>query len=216
MYSPKFNQVSDRSILIEAMQAYSFAILFGPQSDPQSPAPLTATHLPLVVKDEGEHGLIEGHFARANRHWQSLAGRQTLVVFPGPHSYVSPTLYVEPLSVPTWNYIAVQAWGRPTVHEDPAWLQKAIEDLTVEHEQGRVKPWTVGDAPAEFIAKQKEGIVGIEIPIVRIEGKWKLSQNRNPADRAGVVTGLGDEADPHHNPVLRDLVEERIREEGKE
>ena len=100
MYSPKFNQVTDRSILIEAMQAYSFAILFGPQSAPQSPAPLAATHLPLVVKDEGEHGLIEGHFARANPHWQSLAGRETLAVFPGPHSYVSPTLYVEELPFP--------------------------------------------------------------------------------------------------------------------
>ena len=75
MYSPKFNQVADRAVLIEAMQAYPFAILFGPQSTPQAPAPLVATHLPLVVKDEGEHGLIEGHFAKANRHSQSLAGR---------------------------------------------------------------------------------------------------------------------------------------------
>src|ERR1019366_7146159 len=82
MYSPKFNQVSDRSILIEAMRAYSFAILFGQQSSPELPVPLIATHLPLVVKDEGEHGLIEGHFAKANRHWQALAGRETLVVFP--------------------------------------------------------------------------------------------------------------------------------------
>ena len=118
MYSPKFNQVTDRATLIEAMQAYSFAILFGPQSDPQSPAPLAATHLPLVVKDEGEHGLLEGHFARANPHWQSLAGRETLVVFPGPHSYVSPSLYLEPLSVPTWNYIAIHAYGTLSLIED--------------------------------------------------------------------------------------------------
>src|ERR1700677_2031848 len=100
MYSPKFNQVANRAVLIEAMQAYSFAILFGPQSDAESPAPLVATHLPLAVKDEGPHGLIEGHFAKANRHWQALAGRETLVVFPGPHGYVSPALYIEELSVP--------------------------------------------------------------------------------------------------------------------
>jgi predicted FMN-binding regulatory protein PaiB len=95
MYSPTFNQISDRAILIEAMRAYSFAILFGPQTAPEASAPLAATHLPLVVRDEGPHGLLEGHFARANRHWQALAGRETLVVFSGPHSYVSPTLYVD-------------------------------------------------------------------------------------------------------------------------
>ena len=129
MYSPKFNQVADRDLLIEAMQAYSFAILFGPQASPHSPAPLAATHLPLVVKDEGPHGLIEGHFARANRHWQSLAGRETLAVFPGPHSYVSPTLYVEPLSVPTWNYIAVHAYGTLTLVEDEPGKEALLKDL---------------------------------------------------------------------------------------
>src|SRR4051794_13841570 len=107
MYTPKFNQVTDRTTLLEAMRAYSFAILYGPANDGSA----TATHLPLLVKDDGEHGLIEGHFARANQHWQALAGRETLVVFPGPHSYVSPSFYVEPLSVPTWNYIAIHAYG---------------------------------------------------------------------------------------------------------
>src|ERR1035438_7605392 len=91
MYSPEFNRVADRATLIEAMQAYSFAILVGPKSAAED-EPLTATHLPLVVTDQGAHGLIEGHFARANRHWQALAGRETLVVFSGPHAYVSPAL----------------------------------------------------------------------------------------------------------------------------
>ena len=107
MYIPTFNQISDRLMLLEAMRAYSFAILFGPSSSPEAPAPLSATHIPLVVKDSGPHGLLEGHFARANGHWQALAGRELLVVFPGPHAYVSPTLYEEPLSVPTWNYVAI-------------------------------------------------------------------------------------------------------------
>src|ERR1700686_3117150 len=105
MYIPSFNHVNDRAILLEAMRTWPFAILFGGGED-GSPF---ATHLPLVVHDEGEHGVIEGHFARANPHWKALAGRETLVVFSGPHSYVSPMLYAEPLSVPTWNYIAVHA-----------------------------------------------------------------------------------------------------------
>jgi len=105
MYIPKFNEVADRALLIEAMRKWPFAILFGPD---KSGAPF-ATHLPLVVHDEGEHGVLEGHFAVANPHWKSLAGQETLVVFSGPHSYVSPTLYAERKSVPTWNYIAVHA-----------------------------------------------------------------------------------------------------------
>jgi transcriptional regulator len=111
MYTPKFNQVSDRSLLIEAMQSYSFAILIGPLGSPESSSSHHATHLPLVVKDDGPYGILEGHFAKANAHWQSLANRETLVVFSGPHSYVSPSLYAEELSVPTWNYIAIHAYG---------------------------------------------------------------------------------------------------------
>src|ERR1035438_4518213 len=93
MYTPKFNQVTDRAVLIQTMQAYSFAILFGPLGDSEAAGASAATHLPLVVKDQGEFGLLEGHFAHANRHWQALEGRETLVVFSGPHSYVSPALY---------------------------------------------------------------------------------------------------------------------------
>src|SRR6478609_2901741 len=95
MYTPKFNQVTDRNILIEAMRANSFATLFGPLGNAETAGAQAATHLPLVVQEDGEHGLLEGHFAKANPHWQALAGRETLVVFPGPHSYVSPSLYAE-------------------------------------------------------------------------------------------------------------------------
>ena len=133
MYTPGFNRIDDRDLLIEAMRAYFFAILVGPPSGSQSgqedATPLTATHLPLVVKDEGPHGLLEGHFARANRHWQTLAGRETLVVFSGPHSYVSPTLYVDPLSVPTWNYIAVHAYGTLELVEDEAGKEALLTGL---------------------------------------------------------------------------------------
>ena len=188
MYSPKFNQIADRAILIEAMQAYSFAILIGPQpdphSDPRTPAPIVATHLPLVVKDEGEHGLIEGHFARANRHWQSLAGRETLVVFSGPHSFVSPTLYVEPLSVPTWNYIAVHAYGALSLVEDEAGKDALLKGLIQLHEPAYAERWQ--QMPAGFRRTMLAGIVGFRIPITRIEGKFKISQNRSPEERRNV------------------------------
>ncbi len=184
MYSPKFNQVADRSILIEAMQAYSFAILFGPQSDLQSPVPLAATHLPLIVKDEGEYGILEGHFARANRHWQSLAGRATLAVFHGPHSYVSPTLYVEELSVPTWNYIAVHAYGTLSLIEDDPGKEALLKGLIEVHDPAWYEKWLA--MPDGFRRTMLAGIVGFRIPIARIDGKFKISQNRKPEERRNV------------------------------
>jgi transcriptional regulator len=184
MYSPKFNQVADRALLIGAMQAYSFAILFGPQAAADCAAPLVATHLPLVVKDEGEHGLLEGHFAKANRHWQALAGRETLVVFSGPHSYVSPTLYVDPLSVPTWNYIAVHAYGTLELVEDEAGKDRLLTGLMRANEPGFEERWRA--MPDGFRKSMLAGIVGFRIPIARIEGKFKISQNRDPEERRNV------------------------------
>jgi transcriptional regulator len=184
MYSPKFNQIADREILIEAMQSYSFAILFGPQSGSETAAPLVATHLPLVVKDEGPHGLIEGHFAKANPHWRALAGRETLVVFPGPHSYVSPSFYVDPLSVPTWNYIAVHAYGTLELVEDEPGKAQLLAGLIHTHEPAFADKWHA--MPAGFRSTMLAGIVGFRIAIERIEGKFKISQNRDPEERRNV------------------------------
>jgi transcriptional regulator len=184
MYAPRFNQVADRAVLIEAMRAYSFAILFGPQSAAETLAPLVATHLPLVVTDEGEHGLLEGHFARANRHWQALAERETLVVFSGPHSYVSPTLYVNPLSVPTWNYIAVHAYGTLELVEDEAEKEALLFGLIQANEPAYADKWRA--MPAEFRCSMLAKIVGFRIRIARIEGKFKISQNRDEAERRNV------------------------------
>jgi transcriptional regulator len=184
MYSPKFNQIADRAVLIEAMRAYSFAILFGAQSFTESPAPLVATHLPLVVKDEGEHGLLEGHFAKANPHWRSLAGRETLVVFPGPHSYVSPTLYVDELSVPTWNYIAIHAYGTLELVEDEAGKGALLAGLIEANEPAYAQRWNA--MPDGFRRTTLAGIVGFRIPIALIEGKFKISQNRAPQERINV------------------------------
>jgi transcriptional regulator len=188
MYIPKFNQIQDRALLIEAMRAWSFAVLFGPDS---SGAPV-ATHLPLVVHDEGEHGVLEGHFALANPHWKWLAGRETLVVFSGPHSYVSPSLYVERKSVPTWNYIAVHATGTLRVIEDEAGDPAAnfalkdalLKNLIAQNEPAYADQWN--DLPIAYRISMTSGIVGFRIPISRIGGKFKLSQNRPEQDRKNV------------------------------
>jgi transcriptional regulator len=184
MYTPRFNQVDDRATLIEAMQASSFAILFGPLSYPQATGSPVATHLPLTVKDEGPHGTLEGHFARANPHWQVLGTGETLVVFPGPHSYVSPTLYAEPLSVPTWNYIAIHAYGTLQLVEDEPGKDALLKNLIAQHEPAYADHWR--GLPEGFRRTMLAGIVGFRIPITRIEGKFKLSQNRPESDRRNV------------------------------
>jgi transcriptional regulator len=186
MYTPKFNQVSDRSILIEAMQAYSFAILIGPLASVENSSSHHATHLPLVVKDEGAHGVLEGHFAKANPHWQSLTNRETLVVFPGPHSYVSPSLYAEELSVPTWNYVAIHAYGTLTLVEDDAGKDALLWGLIQANDPAYLEQWR--NLPGGFRRTMLAGITGFRIPIARIEGKFKISQNRPEADRRAVHT----------------------------
>jgi len=189
MYTPKFNQVSDRTVLLEAMQSYSFAILFGPGAE------LRATHLPLIVRDEGDHGTLLGHFARANPHWSALTGRETLVVFPGPHSYVSPALYTEPLSVPTWNYIAIHAYGALSLIEDENGKNALVEELIAAHDPAYLDRWHA--MPEGFRRTMLSGIMGFRIPISRIEGKFKISQNRAAEERRNVqsahATGSDDQ-----------------------
>jgi transcriptional regulator len=136
------------------------------------------------VKDEGEHGLLEGHFALANPHWKSLAGQTTLVVFSGPHAYVSPALYTEPLSVPTWNYIAIHAHGKLSLVEDEPGKDALLTELINANEPAYAEKWRA--MPEGFRCSMLAGIIGFRIPITRIEGKFKLSQNRPEADRRSV------------------------------
>ena len=184
MYTPRFNQIADRDIIIEAMRAHSFAILVGPLDATCADARHHATHLPLVVKDEGPHGILEGHFAKANSHWQSLANRETLVVFPGPHSYVSPSLYAEELSVPTWNYLAVHAYGTLERVEEDAAKEALLAALIEANDPDYAEQWR--RLPAGFRQTMLAGIMGFRMPIARIEGKFKLSQNRPEVDRRAV------------------------------
>lgn len=173
---------------------------------------LAATPLPFLVHaGEGKNGTLRAHMARANPHWRELqGGAECLVVFMGPQGYVTPSWYRTKQEtqkvVPTWNYVCVQVWGRPRIVEDAAWLRRQLDDLTHAREHARPAPWAVSDAPEDYIAAQMKAIVGIEIPIERIEGKWKLSQNRPEADQAGVMAGLNDPKDPDRNAAMAALM----------
>lgn len=160
------------------------------------PQGLIANAVPFLIDPAASKlGTLQAHMARANPQWRDLAGsREALVVFQGADHYVSPSWYPTKQEthkvVPTWNYVMVQARGTVRVIEDEAWLRCQIAALTAKQEASREAPWSVEDAPADFIALQRRAIVGIEIEIGDIRGKWKTSQNRSAADRAGVVAGL--------------------------
>ena len=157
---------------------------------------LLANPIPFVLDPEASPlGTLKTHLSRANAQWRDFdPDREALVVFQGPEAYITPSWYDAKREhgkvVPTWNYAMVQAYGRMRIMDDPEWLLRQISAMTARQESARPEPWAVGDAPASFVAAQIKGIVGIEIEIARIEGKWKVSQNRSEADRRGVAAGL--------------------------
>lgn len=212
MHIPSAFRQNDLDSLHGLMRSHPLGMLIS-----QGASGLVASQIPfLIYEDEGEHGVLRAHIARANPQWQDLAGApECLVVFQGEHGYVSPSWYAGKAEhhkvVPTWNYITVHAWGKPCITEDTAWLHRQLDDLTRSQEQRRLQPWSLSDAPEDYIAGMTRAIVGVEIPIARLEGKWKLSQNRPEADRAGVIAGLRDPDDAHSNPPLADEVERLLR-----
>lgn len=179
------------------------------------PAGLLANPFPFLVDAEGsQKGTLRLHIARANPQWRELeAVQECLVVFQGPQDYVTPSWYATKRQtgkvVPTWNYATVHVWGCPRIMNDNAWLRRQLDDLTASRESRRPQPWKVDDAPADFVAAQMRAIVGVEIPIRRIEGKWKMSQNRPEADRAGVIAGLREAGGAGEGEEMAALVAER-------
>ena len=177
------------------------------------PGGLLANLFPFLLDSDGsDQGTLRLHLARANPQWRELETvEECLVVFQGPQDYVTPSWYATKREtgkvVPTWNYATVHAWGRPRVVDDDAWLRRQIEDLTASRENLRATPWQVDDAPADFVAAQMRGIVGVEIAVTRIEGKWKMSQNRPEADRAGVIAGFREAGDA--GEAIAAIIEER-------
>jgi transcriptional regulator len=209
MYVPRHFEETRVDVLHGLMRAEPFATLvtLGPDG-------LNANHLPLELDPEpAPFGMLRGHVSRANAVWRSAsADVEPLAIFQGPQRYVTPSWYPTKAEtgkvVPTWNYVVVHAYGPMRFIDDPAWLRAHIERLTAQHEAGRERPWEVGDAPVDYIAGLVRGIVGFEMRVARLVGKWKVSQNRGDADRAGVTTGLRADADPA-SAVMADLVERR-------
>lgn len=152
---------------------------------------MVATHLPLHLIDDSANGVLWGHFAKANDHWQALDGEiEALAIFSGAHTYISPYWYETENSVPTWNYDAIHAYGRPRVMADPGAVIAGLSRLSDQYESGRATPWKVSDLPDDFVRAQLKGIVAFEMKIERLEGKRKMSQNRAPQDVRGAVAGL--------------------------
>jgi transcriptional regulator len=190
MYAPPAFRDDDRESLLATIRDARLANFVTATAD----GPMV-TPLPLFLDEsDGEHGVIYGHLAKANPQWRAPPLGEGLAIFMGLDAYVTPAWYATKAEtgkvVPTWNYVAVHAHGPVEFFHDPDRLLDAVTRLTKLYEQPRAAPWAVTDAPADFIAAQLRGIVGVRMPITRIEGKRKMSQNRNAADRAGVAAGL--------------------------
>jgi transcriptional regulator len=190
MHRPDHFRVEDVGQMHALMRARPFAALVSTGA-----LGLYASHLPTVLKDEGPCGVIECHLARANPHWKDLAeGGEALMMFQGAEGYITPNWYpskaLHGKAVPTWNYAMVHAYGRPAVMQDKDWLLRHVTELTTQQESSEAQPWAVSDAPESYIDVMLRGIVGFRFAITRLEGKWKMSQNRETEDRLGVVSGL--------------------------
>lgn len=194
MYLPAQFEETRSEVLHALMRERPFATLISHGADG-----LTANHLPLhLAAGVTPFGALQGHVARANPLWQESPDTPVLVIFHGPQAYVTPSWYETKRehgkAVPTWNYVVVHARGRLRAIDDPLWLRRQLETLVASHEAGFAEPWQIAEAPADYIEKMLAAIVGIEITITELKGKWKISQNQPAANRAGVAAGLRQRA----------------------
>jgi transcriptional regulator len=206
MYIPKLHEETDLAVLQALMRAHPLGTWAT-----QGEGELIVNHVPFLLDPtRGPYGTLLCHVARANSVWQSFSKTvPSVIVFQGPDRYISPSWYPSKQAhgkvVPTWNYAVVHAHGIPVVMETQAQLMQQITQLTATHESKQVRPWQVADAPADFVEQMSRQIVGIEIPILQIFGKWKVSQNRSESDRNGVVAALEASAAPQ-SQQMADLV----------
>jgi transcriptional regulator len=186
MYVPEAFKVVDEGVIQTFIQRYDFATIVSAAS-----TGLLATHLPVVVRHEATGLVVVGHVARANSHWRVMDGSvESLAIFHGPHSYVSPTWYAHSPAVPTWNYAVIHAYGKPRFREDRPFIEAVVGDLVHRYEGERAEPWRIEDQPPDFLDRMLANIVGFEMPVLKIEAKFKLGQNRRLEDRAGTIAGL--------------------------
>lgn len=197
MYTPAAFKLDDSKHLHALMRRFPFALLLTAHT-----GGIAATHLPFMVDEKrGRYGTLLAHMARANPHWQLFDGEcESLVVFTGAHTYISPSWYESPVTVPTWNYAAVHAHGRPVIVSDKAAVRAMLEKLVAIHEARVHPPWSTAQA-GDYVDDQIDYIVAFEIEIERLEGKFKFNQNRSRADQQGVVRALSGSDDPLQREV---------------
>mgnify|MGYP003394344315 CR=1 FL=1 len=204
MYIPKQFEETDVEVLHELIRIKPLATLVTLNA-----GGLEANHIPFILSAETKpYGTLSGHVARSNPLWQDHpADTDVLVIFHGAESYITPSWYASKAEsgkvVPTWNYVSVQAKGRLRVIHEPDWILSQLESLTAHNEAGFEHPWAVADAPHEFTRKLLDVIVGIEIEITELKGKWKVSQNRSDQDRASVVSGLTNTGQPEMAALVK-------------
>jgi transcriptional regulator len=205
LYVPAHFSEARIDVLHEFIRTAGLATLIS-----MTPEGMIASHAPLLLDpDPAPYGTLIGHLAKANPHPRTAdPGIHTLVIFQGPDGYITPSYYAAKREhgkvVPTWNYTAIHAYGTLQVFDDPARLLQVVTRLTNRHEAKRARPWAVSDAPEDFVQGMLRGIVGIALPITRLEGKVKMSQNRPAADQVGVVEGLRlDDQDDLADAVVR-------------
>ncbi len=200
MYIPAHFAQPDVEALHEAIERFSFATVVSVAG-----GEMTASHLPLLLdRAGGEQGTLLGHMARANGQWRQAAGQEMLAIFAGPHVYVSPSWYEATQVVPTWNYVAVHAYGRLELIDDRAEVESLLTRMVAVYEAGQPRPWRLTE-PAEFVERMLRQIVAFKIPIRRLEGKWKLNQNRPAEQRQRVIDVLSQRQD-ENSQAIADLM----------
>ncbi|MGG5255351.1 FMN-binding negative transcriptional regulator [Neobacillus sp. SM06] len=210
MYIPKAFEVTDKKKLVNFIQNHSFGILFSETGD----GPF-ATHLPFLFDEtKGENGVLIGHMAKPNLHWGKLDKKEVLIVFSGPHAYISPAWYNETNTVPTWNYVAVHVFGEFHLIENKQEMQSIIEKTVDFYESPMPNPWEA-NLDDKFIDGLMNGIVGFEINIKKIEGKWKLNQNHSRQRQQNVINGLKTR-DEYDSQEIALLMEQNLHEIKKE
>lgn len=189
MYTPSSFKEENPDILFDLIEEHNFGIIFSQHEDHPE-----ATHLPFLVhREKGKHGTLIAHFAKANKHWKKIdESKDVLVVFQGPHSYISPAWYVNRAEVPTWNYATVHVFGKPKIIEDVAELNKMVKELTYFHENQENTGWKLNEVPEKDYNTDLKAIVGLEIVISKIEGKFKFNQNKSDKDQESVIAKMED------------------------
>jgi len=209
MYVPASFAVSDEKTLESFIERYDFATLTSSSS-----TGLVASHIPIMLRRSAGKLVLIGHVARANNQWRQFDGNvEALAVFHGPHAYVSPAWYATSPAVPTWNYAAVHVYGKPRAREEGDFTAAALRDLVARYEGTRANPWRMEALAGDFFEKLAKAIVAFEMPIDRIDGKFKLGQNRSQDDRVGMLKGLDAEKSPDAE-ALAAFIRETLKSDG--